>query len=181
MQQGLLVIDVQNDYFSGGKCELFQSQKARENINLLVESFNQKGSPVIYIQHIKDDENADFFARNSDGVKLHRDLRMAQNNRLVTKKFPNSFLGTNLYGILKELKVEQLVIVGMMTHMCIDSTTRAAKEKGFSPIVVSDCTATKDLSYLDSSVDAEAVQTSFLSALRNFALLQLTNEFLNEN
>lgn len=70
---------------------------------------------------------------------------MQEQSIIIEKHFPNSFLETELLRTLEKLEIEQLVICGMMTQMCVDSTTRAAKELGFQPVLISDATATKDL------------------------------------
>ncbi|MGT2907980.1 cysteine hydrolase family protein [Streptococcus dentiloxodontae] len=178
MKQALLVIDVQNDYFKGGKCELVNPDTALANINQLESCFLETNQLIIYIQHVKNDKQADFFAKNSEGARLHSNLSLDSNSIIISKSYPNSFIGTNLEEILKDWEIEQLVITGMMTHMCIDSTTRAAKEKGYQPILIQDATATKALDYQGQIVGAEAVQKSFISALQNFSQVKTTAEFL---
>jgi len=66
------------------------------------------------------------------------------------------------------LKIEELVICGMMTHMCVDATVRAAKDFGFNCKLVADACATKDLEILGMKIKAEQVQLSFLAALNYF-------------
>ena len=85
---------------------------------------------------------------------------------------------TDLKQQLDQLKVGKLMITGMMTHMCIDSGTRAAKELGYQPILIADATATRDLNHNGKTVKAEDVQTAFLAALGMFASVQNTAEFL---
>jgi len=77
------------------------------------------------------------------------------------------------------MAVEQLVIIGMMTHMCVDSTTRASKELGYEPIVIADATATKSLAFNGREISAIDVQGAFLSALKNFAQVITAAEFLS--
>lgn len=178
MKQALLVIDVQNDYFYQGKMELELPQEALYQINKVEEFFIANNLPIVYIQHIKDQENADFFKRGTRGSLLHEELRVDSSSIIMEKQYPNSFFKTNLIEILKSLKIEQVVITGMMTHMCIDSTTRASKELGYNPIVLSDATATKKLTFQNFEVTAEKVQLSFLSALENFSQVITTEHYL---
>ena len=178
MKQALLIIDVQNDYFAHGKMTLHQPEAALERINRLEEKFLAENQLIIYIQHIKYDEKADFFGLGTQGAELHPKLKIDKNSIIIEKHFPNSFLETNLLEILQADHIGQVVITGMMTHMCVDSTTRAACELGFQPILISDATATKDLKLGDKKVSAEEVQVSFLSALKTFAKLIGTVEFL---
>ncbi|RZI02825.1 isochorismatase family protein, partial [Staphylococcus condimenti] len=133
---------------------------------------------IIYIQHINEDPNASFFVKDTEGVELRKELNPSEKDDIIIKHYPNSFLETNLQNKLKELDVEQLVICGMMTHMCVDSTTRAAAELGYQPILIEDATATRSLEYGQNKVDAEQVQTSFIAALQAFAQVESTNTFL---
>ena len=177
MKQALLVIDVQNDYFAGGKMALSQPDVALAKVNLLEDYFLKKDQPIIYIQHIKHVPNADFFGSGTTGADLHPGLRATENSLVIEKHFPNSFLETPLLQTLQDLSVEQLVICGMMTHMCVDSTTRAARELGFQPILITDATATKALTVAGKTVAAEDVQLSFLAALQNFSTEMTAEEF----
>lgn len=177
MKQALLVIDVQNDYFKNGKMELIGPEQALEKIKQLEQYFSEKNLPIIYVQHINPPQ-ASFFQENTDGVLLHPELSAHDESLIVIKHYPNSFLETNLDELLKAHQIEQLVITGMMTHMCIDSGTRAAKELGYQPILIADATATRDLSYAGKTTKAEDVQTAFLTALSTFANVQNIADFL---
>ncbi|MDF2416217.1 isochorismatase family protein [Acinetobacter beijerinckii] len=177
MKQALLIIDVQNDYFKNGKMELVNPDNALAKINQLEDHFIQNNLPIIYIQHINP-ASASFFQENTVGAELHPQLKVTDHSLIVEKHFPNSFLETNLQALLQQYQVEQLVITGMMTHVCIDSGTRAAKELGYQPIVITDATATRDLEYEGKIVKAADVQTAFLSALGFFATVQITADFL---
>jgi nicotinamidase-related amidase len=181
LKKGLLVIDVQNDYFAGGKMELADPQKALEQILRIEQYFLENDLPVIYIQHIKETSNADFFKRGTHGACLHPALHTNASSIIIEKHYPNSFFETNLQKQLKLLPVNQLVITGMMTHMCVDSTTSACAELGYQPIVLADATATKALTYNDSNAAAQQVQISFLAALENFSQVMTTNEYLVKN
>jgi nicotinamidase-related amidase len=82
----------------------------------------------------------------------------------VVKHFPNSFRETNLLEILRDRNITDLTIVGMMTHMCIDTTVRAANDLGFKVTVYENACATRDLSY-ERTVAAVDVQAAYLAAL----------------
>lgn len=179
MKKGLLIIDVQNDYFEGGKMELQNFKEALDNIIKLKELFKQQKLPIFYIQHIKKNSSADFFKEGTRGAEIHsRLLPIGSNEYIIQKEFPNSFLSTMLQDKLEEESVEQLVICGMMTHMCVDSSTRKAKELNFSPILIYDGCATKDLLILGNTISAKNVHLSFVSALTNFAEVKSTREYL---
>jgi len=130
----LLIIDVQNDYFKGGACELVDAEEALINAKHLLKLFREKKDLIIHIQHITIGSNATFFLPNTRGSKQHEEVTSKEGEHVIIKHYPNSFRETNLLEILKKEKITSLVILGMMTHMCIDATTRAAKDYGF------DCT-----------------------------------------
>lgn len=177
MKQALLVIDVQNDYFSGGKMELAQPEAALDKINLLEVHFLKQGLPIIYIQHTKP-KNADFFEAGTVGAELHPKLKIHTDSLIIEKHFPDSFYDTKLEAMLQTLAVEQLVLCGMMTHMCITATTKAVQAQALDPIVVTDATATKELIIEGKKKSAADIQAESLSQLEKFAKLQTTNDFL---
>lgn len=179
MKQGLLVIDVQNDYFAGGKMVLNGADEALRNINLLAAQFIAAKLPIIYIQHIKHQKNADFFEQGTSGAELHPKLKIDAASIVIEKHFPNSFLKTTLAEVLKKHQIDQLVICGMMTHMCIRATTPAAADLGYYPILIADATATKDLILAGFDIPADQVQADIISELSLVADIQTTSQFVS--
>ncbi|EMB9404200.1 cysteine hydrolase [Staphylococcus pseudintermedius] len=177
-KHGLLVIDVQNDYFKGGKMALHQPDKALRNIQQLEQDFSAKHLPIIYIQHINTKPNPTFFEADTEGVVLHSELAVQPESIIIEKHFPNSFFQTELQETLQQHDIDTLVICGMMTHMCVDSTTRAASELGYNPILIHDATATKALSFTGLDVDASDVQHALIASLTNFSTVMSTDEWL---
>ncbi|PCF48802.1 cysteine hydrolase family protein [Staphylococcus delphini] len=175
---GLLIIDVQNDYFSGGKMALHQPDKALTKIQHLKQDFSAKHLPIIYIQHINTKPNPTFFEADTEGVALHSELALQPESIIIEKHFPNSFLQTELQATLDQLDVDRLVITGMMTHMCVDSTTRAAAELGYHPVLIHDATATRTLTFNGNDVEASDVQNAFISSLTNFSTVMSTDKWL---
>lgn len=163
--EALLVIDVQKDYFRGGKMELSGSIEAAEKICRLVSLFRKKGSPVIHVQHISVRPGASFFVPGTEGVEIHENVQPLEDEMVFRKHYPNAFRETGLEGFLREKEIDSLVVVGMMTHMCVDSTVRAAFDLGFACILPRDCCATRDLAWEGRAVSAKEVQSSFLAAL----------------
>lgn len=177
--QALLLIDIQNDYFIGGANPLVGSNEAANNAKDILKHFRDKGSPVVHIQHLANREGATFFIPGTHGAEIHSTLTPVGNEKVVTKHFPNSFRETGLLDHLSALDIKELVVCGMMTHMCVDATVRAAKDFGFNVILISDACATKDLTIQDKSVKAADVQTAFLAALNYFyASVKTAKEFL---
>ena len=174
----LLVIDVQNDYFPQGKMELFRVEQALIQVNKLEDAFIQNDQPIIYIQHIANQPNAPFFEAGTVGVELHSGLKIVPDSIVIEKHYPNSFFQTTLKAQLDQLGVEKLVICGMMTHMCVDATSRAAAEFGYDPVVIADATATRDLSYANKTTQATDVQTACLAAFQMFSKVLSVDEYL---
>ncbi len=179
-KQGLLIIDVQNDYFENGKMPLHNPDEALAHINLLERWFYEEDLPVFYIQHIFPNDDAAFFVHDTEGVQLNPQLKRYEQDPVITKQTPNSFFQTELATLLDENDVTDLVITGMMTHLCVDSTTRAAKELGYQSTLIHDATTTRGLSLNNQTVAPEDVQNAFISSLSNFAEIQSTNQFLSK-
>jgi hypothetical protein len=96
---------------------------------------------------------------------------------VVVKHFPNSFFETKLLGLIEKLEVTELVVCGMMTHMCIDTTVRAAKDHRIPVTLLKDACATKDLTFNGQTVPAGQVQAAYLAGLAGmFAQLSTADE-----
>lgn len=161
----LLLVDLQNDYFPGGNMELVGIEEAAENAQILLNDFRKAKLPVIHIQHVSAHPGATFFLPETDGARINQRVTPRGDEIVVVKNFPNSFRGTSLLEILKKQKIDNLVICGAMSHMCIDATTRAAFDLGFTCTVADDACATKDLSFKSNTIKASDVHGSFMAAL----------------
>ena len=177
MKKALLLIDIQNDYFPGGAMELAGSLAAAEKAGHLLQAFREKGLPVLHVQHISTRPGASFFIPGTSGVQIHESVAPRLGEPIFQKNYPNSFRDTPLLAYLQEHHISQLVVAGMMTHMCIDTTTRAAADLGFACVLAGDACATRSLSFGGVTVSAENVQAAFLSALNGlFATVQSAHE-----
>ncbi|WP_020063365.1 cysteine hydrolase family protein [Bacillus sp. 123MFChir2] len=180
MKTGLVLIDIQNDYFPGGRCELHESLRAVENAKEVLDFFREMHLPIFHVQHISVKEGATFFLPNTEGVNIHSHVAPFKNEFVVQKNYPNSFRKTNLLELLQREGIEHLVICGMMTHMCIDTTVRAASDLEFRCTVIEDACTTKDLVFNNELTQAKHVHTVFMSALdKMFANVIKTTEFLS--
>jgi len=165
MSVGLLLIDIQNDYFPGGKMELHGSEEAGHVAGRLLVFFRKHHLPVVHIQHLSIRPGATFFLPGTPGAEIHALVTPEKNETVIQKHFPNAFRETALLSHLQQLGIRQLVIAGMMTHMCVDATVRAATDHGFECRIVQDGCATRDLKFNDRVVPAADVHSAFLAAL----------------
>jgi nicotinamidase-related amidase len=180
MNKALLIIDIQNDYFAGGAMQLVGPDAAATNAARILASFREQGLPVIHVQHLALSPTATFFLPGTHGVKIHKDVAPIDGETVITKNFPNAFRGTNLKDVLDGLNLEQLVVVGMMTHMCIDTSVRAANDFGFKVTLVGDACATLDLEFEGRTVSAADVQAAYLAAIDgSFATVVTTDLVAN--
>ncbi len=165
MAIALLLIDIQNDYFPGGAMEVVGAEAAAAQAATLLAAFRQRVYPIVHIQHVSVRPGAKFFLPDTPGVAIHESVRPAAGEMIVQKNFPNSFRNTPLLELLRDRGVKELVIAGMMTHMCVDTTTRAASDLGFSCSLAHDACATKALSFNGVHVEAAGVHAAYLAAL----------------
>jgi nicotinamidase-related amidase len=168
MNTALLVIDIQNDYFPGGKMELVNPLDAAKKAYMLLQCFREHGGHHIHIQHIAIKPGATFFLPGERGTDIHDSVAHFEGEPIVYKHYPNSFRETSLLELLKGWGIERVVIAGMMTHMCVDATARAAADLGFQVIVAEDACATRDLKYGETVIPAEHVHKAFLAALKSY-------------
>jgi nicotinamidase-related amidase len=165
MTQALLLVDLQNDYFPGGAMELVGSPEAGLQAAILLQAFRRTGRPIIHIQHLAARPGATFFLPGTPGAEIQTGVAPRPGETLFQKHFPNSFRETPLLEHLRGPGITQLVIAGMMTHMCIDTTVRAAFDLGFQCQLAGDACATRDLVRQGLVVPAAQVQAAFLAAL----------------
>lgn len=181
MTIALLLVDIQNDYFPGGAMEVVGADAAGAQAAKLLEAFREQRRPVIHMQHIAKRPGATFFLPGTPGAEIHSRVRPKGDEAVLQKHFPNSFRETALLDHLRQTKVSSLVIAGMMTHMCIDTTTRAAADLGFACSLAHDACATRPLSFNGVQVSAESVQAAYLAGLNGlFAKVRSVNELSAE-
>lgn len=178
-KQALIVVDIQNDYFPQGKWPLVGADAAADNAARLIRAFRDAGDPVVHIRHEFTSEEAPFFTPNSEGAKLHPKVLNRANEPVVLKHFVNSFRETDLKSILDEQDIKELVVVGSMSHMCVDGITRAAADFGYKVTVIHDACATLDLEFNGVTVPAAQVHAAFMAALAfAYASVVSTGDYL---
>jgi nicotinamidase-related amidase len=176
--QALLLVDIQNDYFPAGKNELEGSLEAGYQAGLLLSKFRALQFPLIHIQHLSIRPGANFFVPGTTGAEIHESVKPLPGETIFEKHFPNSFRETLLLDHLHQAGINKLVIAGMMTHMCIDATTRAANDFGFECLLAHDACATRALKFNDHVIPASHVHGAFLAALASYAKILSVEEIL---
>lgn len=165
----LLIIDIQNFYFPGGKAELVGAEEAGANAGKLLENFREEELLVVHVRH-----------NFEPGGEIHASVKPVEGEKVISKDHANCFVETDLFDYLKENKIKRLVICGMMTHMCVEAATRAAHDLGFECTVVHDACATRALAFNEAKVSAEDVHNSTISALSGtYAKVVDTETFLS--
>lgn len=177
----LIIVDLQNDYFPGGKWELEGTEAATTKAATLLKHFRANGLPVVHVRHEFPTADAPFFAPNTDGVKVHLSVQELEGEPVVVKHQINSFRDTNLKEILDGLDVDSVLICGAMSHMCIDAVTRAANDFGYHCTIAHDACATLALEFNGITVPASHVHAAFMAALGfAYAKVASTDELLSE-
>lgn len=179
-KKALLVIDIQNDYFENGAWELVGATEASIQARKMIDHFRDNNLPIAHIQHFAVDGNIPFFHPGTIGAEIHENVKPLVGEKVVQKNYPNSFRDTDLLEYLKENNVDEVVITGMMSHMCVDATTRAAKDFGFECTVIADACASKDQELGGKVIKAQDVHTAFIAALTFFyATVTTAEDYLN--
>lgn len=166
----LLVIDIQDFYFPGGKSELVNPLPAAKNAALLVEYFRSHQLPVIYVKH-----------QSAEQEEINEMVKPLADEPIFTKTEVNCFVGTQLYDYLVGQQISKLVICGMQTHLCVEAAVRAASDYGFKVTLIHDACATRDVKWGNTTIPANMVHLSTLSTLQNYARILSTEECLKAN
>jgi nicotinamidase-related amidase len=164
-KSALIVVDIQNDYFPGGKWPLVGVDADADNAARIIQATRDSGDLVVHIRHEFTSEDAPFFTPNSEGAKLHPKVLNKADEPVVLKHFVNSFRETELKQILDQHGIEELVVIGAMSHMCVDGITRAAADMGYKVKVIHDACASRDLEFNGTTVPAAHVHAAFMAAL----------------
>ena len=165
----LLVIDVQNFYFPGGRSELVEPEKAAEKAAIAISEARQTGNPVIFIQH-----------KSASGMDINDLVKPVPGEKIFIKEEVNSFLGTGLKEYLDGLPADTIVICGMQTQMCVEAAVRAAHDFGFGVILLHDACATRNLKFGDREVAAADVHASTLATLKSYGTVLSVSEWIEK-
>ncbi len=166
----LLIIDVQEFYFPGGRMQLENPEVAGMNAGLLLDHFRKYKMPVYHVRH-----------NFEPGGNIHPFVKPQSNEAVISKDQVNAFAGTGLLEMMLKDSVEQLVICGMQTHMCVEAAVRAAHDNGFTCLLASDACATRSLQYEEHIIPAKYVHYSTLNTLQgSYARVLTTDAIIRE-
>ena len=162
----LLIIEIQNDYFPGGAMELEGADAAGAKAGAALKHFRSKGLPIFHVRHLSVRPGSTFFLPGTKGAEIHPSVAPLAGEAVIEKNFPNSFRATKLQDELQGVK--NLVVAGMMTHMCVDASVRHAADLGFKITLLGDACATRAQKIAGETVPARQVHLAFLAALNGF-------------
>jgi nicotinamidase-related amidase len=164
MADALVVIDIQNEYFPGGALPLPDAEGAAGRAAAAIEAARGSGIPVIHIRHEEPSSDV-YFVPGSRGAETNETVAPAEDEAVIVKNYPNSFLATDLSERLENSEAKRVAFCGMMTSMCVDATVRAAADLGLEPVLIDDACAAPDLEHRGRQVPADAVHAAFCAAL----------------
>ena len=165
MSRALLLIDIQRDYFPGGRHPLVGSDRAADAAASVLAAFRAGSEPVVHVQHVWDEPDAAYLQPGTPGFAHDERVAPAEVEPVVTKRLPNAFAGTDLEQRLRGEGIDQLIVAGMMSSMCVDATVRAAVDLGFPVTVIGNACAAPDLEHAGVQVRGEHVHAAFMAAL----------------
>ncbi len=166
----LLIIDIQDYYFPGGKLQLENPELAGMNAGLILDQFRKSNMRVYHIRH-----------NFEPGGNIHHYVKPVKGEKVISKDQVNAFLDTDLLEMLRSDSIEQIVFCGMQTHMCVEAAVRAAHDHGFECLLISDACATRAIQYNEHIIPAKNVHFSTLKTLQgSYARVTTTEELLRD-
>ncbi|MCC8536604.1 cysteine hydrolase family protein [Xanthomonas axonopodis pv. poinsettiicola] len=178
MTKAVIVIDLQNEYFPGGKLLLTGIEPATANALATIADARSRGIAVVHVRH-EAATDAPFFAAGSPGAQIRDALAPKDGETVIVKRHVNAFRDTQLHQKLQQHGVTQVTIVGAMSHMCVDACVRAAADMGYTVTVLHDACATMDLQFNGTIVPASYVHAAMMAAFQfGYAAVRSTQEHL---
>lgn len=163
--RALILVDIQNDYFTGGLWPVDDMNRVAKAAAEVLDAARQAGDLVIHIRHEATSDAAPFFRPGTAGAEIHPSVTPTDGEAVILKHRPNSFHETDLQKRLEAAGIRDITIIGAMTQMCIDATTRAARDFGYNVTLVADACGVKSMTFGDTKLTAEHVQAAFLAPL----------------
>jgi nicotinamidase-related amidase len=178
MKEALLVIDVQNEYFSGCM-PVTHPHGSFINVLQAMDAAHAAKVPVVVIQHSSPGPDAAAFCRGTKAWELHPDVMKRPRDVLIEKLLPGSFTRTNLGSWLRERAIDSLTISGYMTQMCCDTTARQAFHEGYNVKFLSDATGTLTITNKAGTIrDADLHRAILVTQQMRFSQVMTTTEWI---
>lgn len=169
-KSALLLIDIQDYYFPGGKLQLENPEMAGMNAGLILDHFRKREIPIFHVRH-----------NFEPGGNIHQYVKPIAGEPVISKDQVNAFIDTELLRMLQADSIEQLVICGMQTHMCVEAAVRAGHDLGFTCLLVTDACATRALQYEEHIIPAKNVHYSTIKTLQgSYARVLSTEDLIKE-
>lgn len=165
-KEALLIIDVQNGMFQKGE-EVFRGDSLLQNLNELLTRARSLGIPIFYVQH-----NGKQLEYRTSSWEIHSSITPNEEDTIIQKTTPDSFFKTSLDEKLKKQGIEHLIIAGIQTELCVDTTCRRAFSMGYKVTLVSDTHST----WASKELTAEQIINHHNSLLRWFANVYPSND-----
>ncbi|QIB03752.1 cysteine hydrolase [Pseudomonas frederiksbergensis] len=179
MNRGLVVVDLQNEYLPTGKLPLTDIEHAAANALRVITHARDAGIPIFHVRH-ESVEGAPIFAKGTAGAKIQSAVAPVGDEPVIVKKHINAFRETDLKQQLDALDIQEIVVIGAMSHMCIDALVRAAVDMGYAVTVLHDACATLDLTFGGVSVPAAQAHATIMAAFEfGYATVKPVDEYLS--
>ncbi|KAL9543160.1 hypothetical protein PS6_009429 [Mucor atramentarius] len=159
MKEALIIVDVQNDYFPGGKLPTWRPVETANEIKKIMEKFRQDGKEVIHVAHHMSPEHEkvmDFLIKGTRGAEIHEIVKPLDTEKIIYKNYADSFVATDLKEYLLSKGIETVIVV----------------DEGFKTIVVAEAVNTFDQEIFGEVIPAETIWKSFLAGIK-FAYAQV--------
>jgi len=178
-RRALIVIDVQNEYVSGNLLiEYPDVRLSLRNIGRAIDFANESGIPVVVVQNYAP-AGAPIFAKGSPGWQLHEVVAGRSRDHYIEKTLPSAFTGTDLADWIAKNEIDTLVVIGYMTHNCVDSTIKHALHAGLAVEFLPDAAGSVPYENGAGYASAEQIHHAFCVVLQSrFAAVVKTEEWI---
>ena len=178
MTHALILVDIQNDYFEGGKWPVARMAEAAANAARVLNAARAAQQMIVHVHH-EMPEGGPFFVTGTEGAAIAPVVAPQNGEATVLKHRPNSFHNTALEAMLRDKGITAVTICGAMSQMCIDATARAARDMGFAVTVVEDACGARDVAFGGTTVPAAQVHATIMGALNgSYATVTTTEAYL---
>jgi len=178
-KRAIIVVDLQNEYLATGKLPLVGIDSATANAVRVIADARAKGVPVLHVRHESASSDAPIFVPGSDGVRIMTAVAPIGDEPVIVKNHVNSFRDTDLKQQLEARGIEDVVVVGAMSHMCVDAVVRASADMGYAVTVLHDACATRDLEFNAVVAPAAQVHAAMMASFEfGYGRVVATNAYL---